>query len=193
VGLEGHEVGERLEPEGVELPEIGERAETRQTERAARSETVRGVGEGGPEVMVEPAVVGAPPLIGCAAASSSAVSRPAAGEFAEVDEIGLPGAAGEQLVRQNRRSPWARWGRCCQMADAGGGEEIDERAGAGAEVADAVVAGQRGNVGEHARGAGREQGGRRAPWEKEGRVGRRPTLGALREGKRQGRPCLSRN
>ena len=75
-------------------------------------------------------------------------------EFAEVDEVGVAGAAGEQLVGRVAVARGADRANL-PVANAGGGEEIDERAGAGAEIADAVVAGQRGDVGKHTRCAGR--------------------------------------
>ena len=178
--FERHEIGERFEPKAVDSTKVSERAETGKMVDTEGGEAIGRMGERGQKVRVETAVVGAGGREGAQRGEFGGGDKAGGMEFAEVDEVGVAGAAREQLVGRIAVAGRAD-GADLPVAHAGGGQKIDKAACSGAEVSDAIVAGKRGDVGEDARAARGEPGGRLGSHGKKGgRVGRRPALGCVR-------------
>jgi len=159
VGLERHEVGEGLQPDGVLPAESGHRPEALQVVSVRCGEAVVCPRKHPPEFLVQAAVVDA--RVRQFPEGRHLVCRQKAGahELAQVDEIRVAGVAREGLVGRvaiTRRAD----GADLPVAHPRASKEVHEPPGSRPEVADAVAAGQGGYMGQHRGAAGGEPGGR---------------------------------
>jgi hypothetical protein len=118
---------------------------------------VRGQRQHAPEFRIQPAVVDVARREITQRGDLGGGQEPAIEQLTQIDEVRIARTGGEQLVRgitKTRGTDRAD----LPIAHAGIREEIHEGASAGTDVADAVVAGQRGDVREHAGRAGVEPG-----------------------------------